>query len=382
MKHALHATLAALGTLCTLGATLLPAGSAFAQAPLSLHVQPLDIIDRQGFEKPMVAYTIFVPARWRTEAAVQWTLQAPCRRAFQPVFKAEAPDGSAALQLLPGEGWGRSSMGGNSPIAAGCPVAVFASAEAYLQSWLQRHRPGAKLLELQPRPDKAMRPPPMQYPGMEARQVQDAAQALIEVLHQGQAQRERLVVVVQLNHIRTQGLNGGVIETQSGESGGVLAWRAPGAGPDQRAFDAVWSSFKRSAAWGARIQQGQQQMAAENAATQSRISQMQHQSNMQTLAEQAKRGEMAHQARQEMATMQQEGWRQGQASQDRQQQQRVQAVREVQSWRAADGSSVELPHHFRHAWKLKDGSYVLTDEAAFDPQRTLRMEGQALKPAR
>jgi hypothetical protein len=53
----------------------------------------------------------------------------------------------------------------------------------------------------------------------------------------------------------------------------------------------------------------------------------------------------------------------------------------VTPWRDAGGSTVELPNHFRHAWKLKDGSYLLTDDANFNPSRDLRIDGQALKPA-
>jgi hypothetical protein len=352
-----------------------------AQSPATaLRVQPLQIIDRQGFEKPMLAYTMFVPAGWRTEAGVRWNVQAPCARPYQPVFKAEAPDGRAVLELTPGEGWGRSSMG---PLAPGCPTAAFSSAEQYLQAWLQRHRPGARLIEMKPRPDKAMRMPPMQAPGIESRQLQDAAQALIETSQQGRTQRELLVTVVKLNQMRMAGLGGGPpMETVSGESGGVLAWRADGAGPDARAFDALWSSFRRAPEWNARIQGANQQMAQENAATQQRIGQIQHEGAMDSLRQQAQRGEQAHQTRQEIAAMQSQGYRDRQNSQDGQHQATVQAVRGVMPWRDAGGATVELPNHFRHAWKLKDGSYLLTDDANFDPAKQLKIDGEALRSAR
>ncbi len=80
--------------------------------------------------------------------------------------------------------------------------------------------------------------------------------------------------------------------------------------------------------------------------------------------------------------MQTQGWRDRQQSGDRQQQATVQAIRGVAPWRDAGGATVELPDHYRHAWKLKDGSYLLTDDPNFDPARQLRIEGQALKPAR
>ena len=51
-------------------------------------------------------------------------------------------------------------------------------------------------------------------------------------------------------------------------------------------------------------------------------------------------------------------------------------------FRGSDGRAVELPHHYPHAWKLKDGSFVLTDSASFDPQRDLGLAGERLQRAK
>ena len=48
---------------------LLAAGAAGA-APL--RVQPVEIVDRQGFERPLRAYTMLLPAGWRHESQVAW----------------------------------------------------------------------------------------------------------------------------------------------------------------------------------------------------------------------------------------------------------------------------------------------------------------------
>ena len=45
----------------------------------------------------------------------------------------------------------------------------------------------------------------------------------------------------------------------------------------------------------------------------------------------------------------------------------------------ADFRVVELPNHYRHAWQLKDGTYVLTDSQAFEPHRDLGVDGELLK---
>ncbi len=343
-----------------------------------LRVQQVQIVDRQGFEKPMVAATMFVPAGWRVESGVRWNIQAPCVRPYQQMLRASAADGVGALELLPGEGWGRSSMSG--PLSPGCPMVMLTSAGQYLQSWVQRNRSGARIVENKPRPDKGLQMPPMQMQGYEGRQWVEAAEALIQWSEQGRTLHERVAVVVLFGHHRMANPMGGPpMETFSGESAGVLTWRGAEA-PSARHFDTLWAALRTDPTWKGRIDHTNQQMAQDNANTQMKISQMRHQSNMEALREQAKRGQIAHETRQEIAGMQMEGWRAGQASQDRNHKANVQSLREVQSFRDPDGKEVELPNHYRHAWKLNDGSFVLTDDVNFDPQRDLRMRGQQMKP--
>jgi hypothetical protein len=42
---------------------------------------------------------------------------------------------------------------------------------------------------------------------------------------------------------------------------------------------------------------------------------------------------------------------------------------------------VQLSSHYEHAWQLKDGTYLLTDDVNFDPSRDLGVQGQRLKKA-
>jgi hypothetical protein len=56
-------------------------------------------------------------------------------------------------------------------------------------------------------------------------------------------------------------------------------------------------------------------------------------------------------------------------------------LREVEHYRNPSGGTVELPNHYRPAWKLRDGSCVLTDSPAFDPGRDLGVAGEKLQLA-
>ncbi|MCC7258628.1 MAG: hypothetical protein IT486_09660, partial [Gammaproteobacteria bacterium] len=104
----------------------------------------------------------------------------------------------------------------------------------------------------------------------------------------------------------------------------------------QRHFDLMWATLKTAPEWQARINAAEQQMAAQNAATQDRM----HKDTVRT-------------------------------------------IREVQGYRdPRSGGVVELPQHYDHAWQLRDGSYVLTDDPDFDPRRDVGVAGEKLQRTR
>jgi hypothetical protein len=353
----------------------LAATAAWAQPAGVLHVQRAEIVDRQGFEKPLVAATMMVPAGWRTQGDVAWNPGVRCGPAYALRLRAQAADGSAAIELLPGEMWAASDMG-----AGECPAGNWRDVREYLTGWVQRHRPGARWIDYRPRPDKSQ--PEQQFPmpgggGMSTRV--EGGQALIAYSQGGREVRETLVSIVSITRSQMAGFQpGSVIRSLHGQAHGVLLWRAPEGKLDLRQFDAVWASWRRGSEWQARISQAEGQMARENAATQARISQIQAEGSRQTLAEIARRGELAAQSRAEVAAINQGTWQAGQASQDRRHTDSVRLVREVEAWRAPGGSTVELPAHYPHAWQLRDGTYLLTDNAQFDPGRDIGQPGVAL----
>ncbi len=142
----------------------------------ALRVQRVEIIDRKGFEKPMVAATIMVPAGWQNSGEVQWRIGRQCGRAYSLHLQAEAPDGSAAIELSVPEAWGATSFG--TPLGD-CPQASFRDARQYLASWIARNRQGARLVEYKPRPDKSQVLAQNQWSGGSLRNWVDSGQALI-----------------------------------------------------------------------------------------------------------------------------------------------------------------------------------------------------------
>ncbi len=351
-----------------------------ALPPGALRVQQVEIVDARGFERPMRAATMLVPAGWQAQGEVLWATSVGCGNPYQARLLAQAPDGRAAITLAPGEAWGASNLG--QPVAQGCPQAGVASAQDYLKAWVQRHRPGAQWLDFRPRPDRSRAGQQQSLPGGGSiRSWIETGQALIAYPRDGQPQRETLAVTISFTHSEFPMVGRAPMQAIMGESYGVLAWRAPAGELDFRQFDALWHTLRADPAWKARVDEGMRQIAQDNAATQARISQIQAETSRETLAHIARRGEIRAQTQAEIAQIRNDTWQSTQASQDRMHRDKVRTLREVEHYRNPSGGMVELPNHYPHAWKLRDGSYVLTDSPAFDPGRDLGVAGEKLQLA-
>jgi len=65
-----------------------------------------------------------------------------------------------------------------------------------------------------------------------------------------------------------------------------------------------------------------------------------------------------------------EGYEQRQASMDRSHRQTINAIREVDDFRApGSNTTVQLPHHYNHVYTNGNGEYILTDDAHYNPNR-------------
>lgn len=363
-----------------LAATLaLLAGAAAAQqeAPSApLRVQQVEIMDTKGFERPLVAATMMVPAGWRHQGRVDWNPGQRCGAPYAVRMAATSSDGAAQIELTPGESW----VASNFPMSgSGCTNAQFADTRQYLAAWVQRHRPGARPIDYRPRPERSI----AEQGGNGLSSRVDAGQMLIAYQQGGREVRETLVTSVTFVRTSMPGLNGGTMQTLQGTSNGVLAWRAPEGALDFRQFDAVWSTYRAGDEWRARINKANNEMAADNQRTGAAIGQIYADMGRENLKHQAQRGENARRTREEIYAIQNSGYQGTQATNERMHTDRIRAVREVEAYRdPRSGGVVELSMHYRHAWQLRDGSYVLTDNPSFNPQREFGMAGEQLQRTR
>jgi hypothetical protein len=320
---------------------------------------------------------MLVPAGWTHEGKVEWKVGAQCTSAYHLVLRARSPDGASAIELLPGEAWGMNTFNGPT---GGCPPGNFRDAQEYLRGWVQRHRPGARWLEYRPRPDRSRTGLQQAMPGGFFRTWTETGQVLIAYPANGREMRETVAVTINFSHSQFSGIGGATMHTLNAQSLGTLSWRAPEGELDFRQFDAVWRTLRREDEWNSRIAKAEGQMARENADTQAKLGEIRGQISRDTMTEIAKRGEIMARTSSDIAAMQTENYRSRDASSDRIQRESVKSIREIETYRdPRSGGVVELPNHYRHAWRLQDGTYLLTDSQAFEPGRDLGVGGERLQ---
>jgi hypothetical protein len=73
-------------------------------------------------------------------------------------------------------------------------------------------------------------------------------------------------------------------------------------------------------------------------------------------------------------------WSSRNESMDRVQRESIESIRGVETYDDPHyGGTVQLPNLYQHAWQLRDGSYVVTDDPNFDPARVFNLPAQRLQ---
>ncbi|MEO8635674.1 MAG: hypothetical protein ABI587_10405 [Gemmatimonadales bacterium] len=356
-----------------------PAPSPAAARPLphgAVRVQRTEIIDRQGFEKPLVAATMLIPVGWRTEGGVEWTAPGGCGPAHRYNWKATAPDGATGVQIIPEEKWLTSNYPdpGNT-----CLSAPITTTRQYLEWYVKRNRPNARVMDYRPRPDliekyQALNRTDQSGGGAELRSWVDAGELLIAYQAGGRAVRETIGSIGFFIRNRFPQVGPGpAIETLQGSTAPGFSMRAPEGALDFKMAEALRKSLQPGAEWSARInraQNEQHRIAMESGRQMA-------ETNRRAAAD---RSAIIAQTGREINDIQMGTWRSQNESSDRTQRESIESIRGVETYDDPHfGGSVQLSNQYQHAWQLNDGSYVLTDDVNFDPSRDFGVTGQRLK---
>jgi hypothetical protein len=173
------------------------------------------------------------------------------------------------------------------------------------------------------------------------------------------------IAVVALFSLMRSNAGMGVMDALTGSTFPAFAASAPAEQFDAGFFEALRRSILTSPQWEARI-------GSHNAAI-GRVA----------LEESRKRGAAISRSNEEIARIRSQAWDAQQESADRRAREFGELMRGVENDDAnAPGGQAELSNLYDNAWRLGDGSYVLTNDASFEPFRDLGVEGRKLEATR
>jgi hypothetical protein len=311
-----------------------------------------------------------LPAGWRTQGGVFWGQEFMCTNGYNFNWTAISPDGRTSIAVLPQQKWETNNYGA-APSSPGCQAAPFTNVRQYLESMAQRWKPGARVLDFRLRADltrdfaqlNAVTPMPMG----EARTWVEGGEVLFAFSENNADMRGSVAAVAVFSMTR---MNGGAglpqMDTLTGYTPPAYAVAAPNGQLDLNFFEAIRRTMKENPQWAARI-------ANHNNAI-GRVA----------LQESQRRSQIIQQSNAEIARIREEAWTASQESADRRVREFGELIRGVETYDDANapGGTVQLSGLYNNAWRLDDGSYVLTNDASFDPYRALGVAGQQLEQTR
>ncbi len=356
----------------TVAVLLMAGGSSVATADPPRNVLRLEkavIVDATGFEAPLAAVTLFLPAGWRTQGGVLWGQQYLCTNGYNFEWSAQSPDGAQTIQVLPQVKWEANNYGA-APSTPGCQAAPFTTARQYLEAVVQRWHPGARPLGYRPREDlmrelasyERNTPMPLGF----ARTWVESGELSFAYSDRGADMRGSATASVVFSLLRTQTPGLPQMDALTGFALAGYGVTAPNGAFNPGFFEAIRKTMQANPQWNQRI-------ANHNGA----IAQV-------ALEEGRKRAAIIAQSNAEIAKIREDAWNASQESADRRAREFGEVIRGVETYNDANasGGTVELSNLYDHAWRLNDGSYVLTNDASFQPFRDLGVDGQALEVTR
>lgn len=230
------------------------------------------------------------------------------------------------------------------------------------------------MLDFRPRPDLAAPLQRIAQQGNGMRSWGEGGEILIGYQQRGRPVREAISTAVFFIHTQFPSMTGASTEMLQGMAGPGFAMRMPEGALDFKAAEALRLSIRSAPEWQSRMNQAMAERGRIAADHNRRMGEI----NRQGAADRS--AIIANTAR-DINEIQMGTWQSRNESMDRQQRETIEGVRGVETYNDPHyGGTVQLSNQYQHAWQLRDGSYVLTDDPSFDPSRVLNVQGTKLRP--
>jgi hypothetical protein len=347
-------------------------------------MKKVSVIDEHGFERPIPALSLLIPADWQFQGAAVYGKAVGCKANLVRLnFRAVSPDGRYAIELFPGQTWQwsddqnavRMMQMSNQQTAQyggkGCDIAPPMMAGDFLRrSVVPNVRRQAQVTGIEPIPEVA------EQVKQQIRQLeQQAAQAGLRMRIQGDVGKARLAYslngqpveewITALTYasgtagptynVATGGMGQTVYYTCGGEL--IFGLRAPQGELNARDkfFMMVLSTVKVDPQWQARVNQAIGNISAaetKGAADRSKIIAQNGRDISNIISQTYENSSKSHDRAMD-------GW--------------SQYMRGVETYRnPTTGETVDLSNTYGNAWAGPNGQYILSDSSGFDPN-TMQM---------
>jgi hypothetical protein len=351
----------ALGSACAAPATANP-----KETPMRL--RQVAIMDPNGYERPMPSGTLLIPDGWTASGGIYYDRQNLCVEGPNVNWQALSPDGTQRLAALPNFGWYANTQGTLHPM--GCPPLPFTAigqvAESVVSAW-----PQAQILSLESDPDIAAHlarfiVESLGEPYMKSWSEQ--AEVRFSFVENGRPMRGILSLQANFAFTRSvMGISMGLppLDTVGGGTTSVFAYTAPEAAYNEGPFRLAILNWRADPEWSARTLANRRENFNRSQAI------------IRDLVD--KQLETSRYVSDLSQRRFNDNWEAG----ARQNREFGELLKGVETWDAdVPGGTVELPAQYPHAWQLEDGSFVLSDDPNFDPNRDLKVRAKRLKTTR
>lgn len=247
-----------------------------------------------------------------------------------------------------------------------CPNVTTTEMRDFAIQYAQRMRPGAQIIDYRERTDlvheiQKYLPPQQPMYGVETNNWVGAGEVFVEYSVQDHEVRELIGSIAMFGLMRMSDGMGGSMDTLTINTLPGYTYRAPKAEFQAEKADMIRRTLRTHPAWSAQMAQHNAVMAgiaAKGAADRSRI-----------IAETGN----------EIRQMQQDSWENYTQSMDRNSREFQEYIRGTETYDSPGGGTVQLDNMYEHAWEMNDGSYILTDDASFNPEKDLGLSGSKLE---
>ena len=362
-----------------------------AQGPLpqgTVRLAKGQIMDPSGFERPMAATSVLVPVGWQAQGGVVWRAGDPCAVGDYTInWSAIGPDGISAVAFVAKPMWSivKSYLQYDRGPPGPCETANWTTAKEFLEALARQTSPDARILDYRTRQDlidqqeqKNKMLPDTNSDLVKLTLRSDAGQILFAHAVNGREVREMITASVlfgetQIADVLNPGRLGMVIVDARPVS--LVYARAPAGQLNPELSEVISKSVAPTAEWSRRTFQynmKKQQDAFEAMMLQGKYSELQRQQMFNDHQKKMADSQAAQAQRDRM-------YDQNALLSDKNQREFVEAIRGVETYHEpVDGGVVQLDNTFDHAWRVRDGTYLLTDDPNFRPG-LVGLEGQELR---